>query len=303
MEIPPGFPVGSDFRTHERIFRRSALLGSFSVDEFDFAFDDFSEGNIRNTHARTDCGEWGAAAVQLFHALRNEVDQNKWISDNFRGLFEKIAFHMGAGKSRNWRCLLKRDDVFGMHGRFFFAQKNKFIFPTKAAGRTVKPENRLSDKPYLVLFYGFFREIFLLRHEVDPEFPQNDDGEPEKSDGDRAVSSHRRPESPAISHHPRENEKHRQGREDEPESAFSVVGEPLRGLSGLMHPDHREDGSERESNEQGGKAIIDELDFVHQHDDERAEENFPDVERREGENFIPRNLAHRGEGSLLFFRG
>ncbi len=58
MEIPPGFPVGSDFRTHERISSEPALLGSFSFDEFDFAFDDFSEGNICNAHAGTDCGEW-----------------------------------------------------------------------------------------------------------------------------------------------------------------------------------------------------------------------------------------------------
>ncbi len=79
-----------------------------------------------------------------------------------------------------------------------------------------------------------------------------------------------------------------------------MIREALGSLPGLMHPDHREDGGKWERDEQGREAVVDELDLIHQDDDERAEENFPDVERSEGENFIPRNLNHGGEGGLLF---
>lgn len=78
------------------------------MDEFDLALDNLSEGDICHAHAGTDGDEGRAPAIELFHALGDQIDQDKWVADNFGGLIEEIAFHIGAGKSRIWLHLLKR---------------------------------------------------------------------------------------------------------------------------------------------------------------------------------------------------
>ena len=92
------------------------------MDQFDFALDDFLQGDVRHAHAGAGGNQRGTTAVELFDALGDQIDQNKWVGDNFRGLIKKIAFHRRTGKSRNRLFLLKRDDVFGEQRRFFFAQ-------------------------------------------------------------------------------------------------------------------------------------------------------------------------------------
>jgi hypothetical protein len=77
--------------------RRSRLS---LLDQLDLALDDFREGDVRNPHARADGNKRRTTTVQLAHALRHEVDQYEGVGDNFRCLFEEVAFHRRTGKSR-----------------------------------------------------------------------------------------------------------------------------------------------------------------------------------------------------------
>jgi hypothetical protein len=113
------------------------------VDQLDFSFNDFLEGNVCHAHAWAGSNQWRTAAVQLPNALGDQIDQNKWVSDNFRGLIKKIAFHRRTGKSRNRLRLLERDDVLGKLRRFIFAQNKVNLERISGidAGQVVKPEN------------------------------------------------------------------------------------------------------------------------------------------------------------------
>ena len=124
VEIAAGLPVGGDFRAHGRHRRsESGRSGSFA---FWISLILPSMISVRAMSATPMLGRVGingrAAAVELSDALGDQIDQDQRVGDNFGGLFKEIAFHRRTGKSRNRLRLLKRDDVFGKQGRFFFAQ-------------------------------------------------------------------------------------------------------------------------------------------------------------------------------------
>lgn len=104
-----------------------------------------------------------------------------------------------------------------------------------------------------------------------------------------------------VPQHPWKNEKHREGGEDEPEGAFGVVGEPLGGLFRLMHPDHGEQGGEWQGDQQCREAVVHQLYLIDHHDDQRSENDFPEIKRGECEDFVPRDAVH-GEADLRFRR-
>ncbi len=79
-----------------------------------------------------------------------------------------------------------------------------------------------------------------FRHQIDTEFPQHDDSEPEQRDGHRAVHEQGGPEAPTLTQQPREDKKHRQSRQNKPERAFRMVRDARGRLFFLMHPDHRD---------------------------------------------------------------
>lgn len=79
-----------------------------------------------------------------------------------------------------------------------------------------------------------------LRHEIDAEFAQHDDGQPEQRDGHDAVREQCGPKAPALAQQPRKHEKHRQGGQHKPERALGMIGDARGGLLFLMHPDHRD---------------------------------------------------------------
>ena len=63
----------------------------------DFAFDDFSEGNVGIPHARTTIHESGTSGSQLLDSFRNEIDQDGWVRDDEGGLVHEFGFHREAG--------------------------------------------------------------------------------------------------------------------------------------------------------------------------------------------------------------
>ena len=83
------------------------------MDQADFALDDFLQRDVGHAHAWTSRDQRRTAAVELFDPLGNQVDQHKWVGDNFSCFIKKIAFHRRTGKSRIRLCLLERDDVLG----------------------------------------------------------------------------------------------------------------------------------------------------------------------------------------------
>ena len=95
VEIPPGFPVGGDFRTHgkARVSIHEARSGRVLMNQADFTLDDFGEGDVCDAHTRAGGNQRGTSAVELFDSLGDQVDQYKWVGDNFRGLIKEIAFH------------------------------------------------------------------------------------------------------------------------------------------------------------------------------------------------------------------
>jgi hypothetical protein len=202
--------------------------GCFLLEQLDFAFDNFLQCNVCHAHAGTGSNQRRTTAVQLTDTLGDQVDQHQWVGDNFRGLIEEIAFHRRAGKSRNWRLLLKRNDVFGEQGRFFFAQNKEVgqIFRSLTPGRW--SNQRLS--PLTSVIWLWVREIcrspafISFGHQVDSKPAENDDRDPEQGDGDGAVGKQRSPKSPTVPQHPRQNQKHRQSGQDKPEGALGVIG-------------------------------------------------------------------------------
>ncbi len=126
------------------------------MNQFDFALNDFGESDVRHAHAWASGNQRRTTAVELFDTLGDQIDQNKRVGDNFRGLIKEIAFHRRAGISRNRLCLLKRNHVRGEQSRLFFAQNNKWDSGSgNYAGPMVKPENLLLNKPYLVVCGSF----------------------------------------------------------------------------------------------------------------------------------------------------
>src|SRR5690606_37142990 len=94
-------------------YQGRSLAGGLGLlyDESDFPLDDFGQGDVRHTHARTGRNERRSTAVQLSDTLGNQVDQDEWVGDNIGGLIDKIAFHGRAGKSRMRPRLLKQNNV------------------------------------------------------------------------------------------------------------------------------------------------------------------------------------------------
>lgn len=101
-----------------------------------------------------------------------------------------------------------------------------------------------------------------------------------------------------MAQHPWQNEKHRQSGQDEPKRAFGVICHALGGLVILVHPNHRDKRGERQSDEQGREPIIEKLDFVHEDNDRRADEELHEIGGGEAENFFPRDARHGEEPHL-----
>ena len=135
--------------------------------------------------------------------------------------------------------------------------------------------------------------VGLFGHEVDAELPQDDHGEPEQSDGHGAVGQKRGPECPTIAQHPREDEKHRQGWQYEPEGAFGVIGDARGGLLLLVHPDHRDQRGKGQRDEQRRKPIIEKLHFIDDDNDDRCDQDFHQVESGKLKQLLQRFFVHK----------
>ena len=168
-------------------------------------------------------------------------------------------------------------------------------FSGNYAGPMVKPEIRTADKSFLVFSPMIFRAeaVALFRHQIHPEPAHNDYRDPKKRNRDGAIGGQCRPETPAVPQHPGEDQKHRQGGEDEPKRALRVIGKSLRRLAVVVHPDHGQERGDRQGDEHGGKPVVHQLNFGDQHDDSRADEKFAKIKWGETEDFIPRNAAHK----------
>ena len=62
-----------------------------------------------------------------------------------------------------------------------------------------------------------------------------------------------------------------------------MIGDASGRLFFLMHPNHRDERCEGERDEERGESVIDQLDFVHQHDHKGGDEDFYYIESREAE--------------------
>ena len=96
------------------------------MDQLDFALDDFLEGDVGDAHARAGGDQRRTAAVELPDALGNQIDQNKWVADNFGGFIKEIAFHEGTRAGRNRLCCLERNYVGGKRGQIGFVQNKRW---------------------------------------------------------------------------------------------------------------------------------------------------------------------------------
>ncbi len=99
-------------------------------------------------------------------------------------------------------------------------------------------------------------------HQIHPKTAEDEDGDPKKQNGREAIQGQGCPEAPTVSEHPREDQKHRQGGEDEPKGSFGVIGKALRRLAALVHPNHGQQGREGEGDEKRGEPVAEQLDFI-----------------------------------------
>ena len=132
------------------------------------------------------------------------------------------------------------------------------------------------------------------RHQVDAETSQHRHHDPKKRGGDQAVQAQRRPKAPAMTPHPRKNQKHRQGRQYKPKGTFGMVRQALARLTALMHPDHRQQRSERQRNQKRRKPVVEELDLVHRDDDQGTQEPFRQIQTRKRQQFVPKLSSEHG---------
>ena len=143
---------------------------------------------------------------------------------------------------------------------------------------------RVSNQVFTVmasLISGFSKKSLLFRQQINAATPQHKNHEPEKPGREQAVHRQSQPEAPTIAQHPRQNEKHRQRGQHEPKGALGVVGQTLRRLAAVMHPQHRHQRGQRQRDEQGREAVVEKLNLGDHHDDRRADQQLNEIERRE----------------------
>lgn len=78
-----------------------------------------------------------------------------------------------------------------------------------------------------------------------------------------------------------------------------MTGDFFRSLSPLPHPDHGEDGGEGEGDEERGELIAEDLYFRDEEDDHGSEQNFHEIEGRNGKDLAPWNVAHERDFPAL----
>ena len=108
----------------------------------------------------------------------------------------------------------------------------------------------LTQRPFIpdLLFTGC--EVAPRSQKID-SCPLQDRHQPEEENhGQGTIGDHRDAESPAVSQHPGQDQKHGQGRQDKPERSLGVIGDALGLLTLRPHPDHGEERSEWQGNQQ-----------------------------------------------------
>ncbi len=71
-----------------------AVAFRLGVERCDFALDDLCESDVRSAHTMIGFHQRCSAILQLLHPGTHEIDQNRRVLNDFRGLFYEVAFHM-----------------------------------------------------------------------------------------------------------------------------------------------------------------------------------------------------------------